>query len=798
MAKKLFRRMFRRPGAEPLEGSGAALTRTADQQPKLFAEPSDAATAAPSPGSEAAPAPERDLPSYISSAVGLRNAGRFDDAEKLLVEAVERFPTEPRPQIELAVVSHVRRDWPEAVQRWAIIRDAFPNEPLSYTLAAAALREAGRFDEAEALGGSARERFPDDFLALLEYTRATERRDPARGLEGLQELRDRFPDRIEGHAGLAAVFRKLGRIDEADAVLTESVERFPESRHLALEFARTAEARRDWARALERWSAVRDAFPDEVWGHVGSAVALRELRRTEQAESVLTGAVARFPAEPRLHIDRAVLAHHRGDWQEAAARWAEVRERFPDQAIANSQGAAALTRLQKYEEADALLAEGRKRFPDDLGVAMESAWLMTHQRDWARALRCWQSVRDKFSDNPRGYTGTALVQRELGWLDEAEGTLAEAIERFPRDLPAQSDFARLAEARRDQAEALRRWETVREAFPDQAVGYTGAATLLREARRFEEAERLLADAAARFPDDARLDIERAVLAHNRRDWSEAARRWERVRARLPDERSGYFLGAAALRELSRLDEVQTVLSAGLERFPAEAGLQVEFALLAEGRGEWAQAAESWAALRIAFPQDVRGFAFGARALRQLGRMEEAEDLLGEAIHRFPADLGVLSEYASLAQIARDWPEAARRWEQVRERHPELPVGYTGAAAALRELECFEDAESLLTKAAQRFPDNTAVLLGRGQVAQASRNWEAAAECWGRVRARLPLEVQGYAGLATALAELGRLDEAKAVLHDGIERIPSSERLSALLADLARQTQRLCGGAVPLD
>ena len=458
MARKLFRRIFGKPGAMPLEGSHrrAEPIRIEDQQPELFREPTHLAQAEPSPASEAEPAVERDLASYVSAALALREERRFDDAEKLLVEAVERFPTEPRPQIELAVISHARRDWAEAVDRWEIVRGEFPNEPLSYTLAAAALREAGRFAEAEALAATARERFPSDLLAGLEYARAVEHRDPTAARGCWQELRDRFSERIEGYAGLAAVLRRLGRLEEADAVLGEAVEKFPEARQLAFEFARIAEARRDWPRALERWSRVREAFPDEVWGHIGSAIALRELRRTEEAEPILAEAIERFPAEPRLQLDWALLAHHRGDWRETASRWAKVRARFPDQTIAIWHGAAALSRLQQYDEAEALLADGRERFPKDIGIAIESAWLRTHRRDWAEALRRWQSVRDNFPENPRGYTGTAMVQRELGWLGEAETTLAEAIARFPQDLAARIDYARLAETRRDRAEALRR------------------------------------------------------------------------------------------------------------------------------------------------------------------------------------------------------------------------------------------------------------------------------------------------------------------------------------------------------
>jgi tetratricopeptide (TPR) repeat protein len=374
-----------------------------------------------------------------------------------------------------------------------------------------------------------------------------------------------------------------------------------------------------------------------------------------------------------------------------------------------------------------------------------------------------------------------MVQRELGWLSEAETTLAEAIERFPRDLAAQIDYARLAETRRDRAEALRRWDAVRRAFPDQAAGYTGAAVLLREERRFEEAEALLAEAAERFPDDARLDLDRAMLAHHRRDWAEAAHRWEKVRARLPDERSGYLLGAAALREQKRFDEVQLVLSAGLERFPAEAGLHIEFALLAEARAEWAQAAESWAALRIAFPQDVRGFTFGARALRQLGRTEEADDLLAEATHRFPRDLGVLSEYAWVAQTARDWREAARRWQSVQTQFPDHSVSYIEGAAALRELGRFDEAESLLGAAAERFPEDPRPAIEFAMVAHYRQHWDETVNRWERVRDRFPHRLEGYLRAAIALNFLRRHEEAERLVADAAERFPDSSEVAGQFA-----------------
>jgi hypothetical protein len=72
MAKKLFRRIFRKPGAEPLERSYPAgeLARAADQQPELFGQPSHLAMAPPSPPNEAEPAPERDLQAGSAGKLG--------------------------------------------------------------------------------------------------------------------------------------------------------------------------------------------------------------------------------------------------------------------------------------------------------------------------------------------------------------------------------------------------------------------------------------------------------------------------------------------------------------------------------------------------------------------------------------------------------------------------------------------------------------------------------------------------------------------------------------------------------
>src|SRR5438067_200192 len=187
--------------------------------------------------------------------------------------------------------------------------------------------------------------------------------------------------------------------------------------------------------------------------YLGAAVQLRDSGRFEETETLLNEAVDRFPAEPRPRVEWALLAHARRDWAEAVRRWQLVRDNFPNEAVAHALGAVGLRELGRYDEAQSLLAAARENFPDDLGIANENAWLATHRRDWAEALRRWGRIRKQFPDHPAGYTGMAMIQRELRWFDEADAMLTDAVERFPTQPGPRIDYARLAEARGGWAEA---------------------------------------------------------------------------------------------------------------------------------------------------------------------------------------------------------------------------------------------------------------------------------------------------------------------------------------------------------
>ena len=102
----------------------------------------------------------QEAPGYVRGVAALRKAGRVEEAEGLACEAMERFPDRPGGYVQRAEVAMRRGDWSLAVERWEELRRAFPDHASGYLRGAAALRKAGRLEEAEGLAREAVKRFP--------------------------------------------------------------------------------------------------------------------------------------------------------------------------------------------------------------------------------------------------------------------------------------------------------------------------------------------------------------------------------------------------------------------------------------------------------------------------------------------------------------------------------------------------------------------------------------------------------------------------------------------------------------
>jgi tetratricopeptide (TPR) repeat protein len=279
-------------------------------------------------------------------------------------------------------------------------------------------------------------------------------------------------------------------------------------------------------------------------------------------------------------------------------------------------------------------------------------------------------------------------------------------------------------------------------------------------------------------------------AQMRGDWAGVLALAEAVQQSDPGEIEGYLAAAKALRQLRRREEMRAVVDAGLARFPDHPKLRAMRVSLAVNAGlgalppagpgqspdlveslqaavddalrraDWPELILACAALRAAQPEEPVGYHLGARALRKLRRMRQAERLSREGAERFADNIPMLLERAAVLQRCKQLEAAAACYARVRALRPDMVLGVTRGANALILLGRFDEAEALLEAGLAQFAGDVDLLVQRaiaatrrGAIAVAQARWEA-------VRAVAPEDrrLRNAMGDMALNAQFGALDD----------------------------------------
>jgi tetratricopeptide (TPR) repeat protein len=296
--------------------------------------------------------PDR-IEGYSGAVISLRAAGKEDQADDLLAEAVRLNPNDRRWITEWADFAHRRRDWSEAARRWRALRTSFPQVSVGWQREAQCLAELGMAQEAEALLDQALAYDPNNPGLLTDYAMAAvKRRSWIEAAMRWAVLRERCPRQWIGYSQGAAACRELGDIAAADTLLQQGAEVLPHDPRIIAEFARTAEMRKDWTEAEQRWRTAADRFPDNPACYVGVARALRAQRLADSLEPWLAEPMRRFPHDADLAEEFALAAMLKENWTVAMARLLDAQERFPDSAAFRRRFFEVQLRLAELEASD--------------------------------------------------------------------------------------------------------------------------------------------------------------------------------------------------------------------------------------------------------------------------------------------------------------------------------------------------------------------------------------------------------------------------------------------------------------
>jgi tetratricopeptide (TPR) repeat protein len=173
--------------------------------------------------------------------------------------------------------------------------------------------------------------------------------------------------------------------------------------------------------------------PDRLASALTAAEDLRRNHRFEEADALLSLAIAQFGEKPDLLIKRAWIAYQKGDFAEALVRWEHLRALMPSNPMGFSAAVSALQKLRRFADADTLSREGMLLFPDNVTIFANHAWTAHHARDWPEAVARWNSVRNRFPKTAIGYQKEAVTLLHMKKYTEAEDVISLGLAVFADD-----------------------------------------------------------------------------------------------------------------------------------------------------------------------------------------------------------------------------------------------------------------------------------------------------------------------------------------------------------------------------
>jgi tetratricopeptide (TPR) repeat protein len=628
-------------------------------------------------------------------------------------------------------------------------------------------------------------------------------------------------------AALQLAFLSLNSRDfnEVIEITDQVLEIEPESAQAHLMRASAyAHWKKDPELAIEEADRVLEIDPDKIEAYEPRIIALLDLGRVEEARASLAEAGERAK---EVGTTEEVLAWHcsttaaldeyAGDLEQARATWLECLEKYPSSPDVVGD---AVTFYDKYGEPDRAL--------EVLEVAAQ---------DGSRGMRV--SLANRLMSMGRAADGEALLR---------EATRAEAPEQAAS---AWLDLANLQQAIGDAAAAADSLERsvaaareVGEPDPSLLFQYADALLVAGDLDRALEVGEALPVAAHRQMIRARVAQARGDDARALAEFEEALRLW-------PDNTYARYFAAVAAESLGDFDRAIEEYRYSIRIAPGATDARVRCARLLEESRHYLEAAEVLHSVYASAPLGLEGELMGLRYAGLTGQTEIVAAKLDLVRQRWPSWIGealasaaegvamrggpglALSmlmsapgvDYAQPAYVPAlralvEYAHAADGIDAIRERLDAIYAtrpddGFLQEVRA-RDLELSgapaDDVRAAYTRAVELKPGYAPALEGRGRVALRDGDLEAAIDFFDRAGAADPSDPDPRVEAARLRVELGRVDEAAAVLDAVLDEQSWAGRAAAARVaidlsrgsvsertrDLATRAVRFGGGADDLE
>lgn len=173
-------------------------------------------------------------------------------------------------------------------------------------------------------------------------------------------------------------------------------------------------------------------------------------------------------------------AMKKGEWHEAARRWAIMQKAYPQNPKTWFQRGQAYIKAGELKKVNSLLVEIKDDFLNHLNFYILSADLLIEQKKWLLAESFLEEARNKFSEKPIVWMKSSVCAEKQGMLKQAISYNEKARE-YGIDTPGPfMQYAEIAMRAKQWEQALERWREFRDKFPKLPSGYLRASEAARK------------------------------------------------------------------------------------------------------------------------------------------------------------------------------------------------------------------------------------------------------------------------------------------------------------------------------
>lgn len=446
------------------------------------------------------------------------------------------------------------------------------------------------------------------------------------------------PGNIDAQRAAAVQLARAGRYDESMTYMEQVLQRQGNTHFdfLALSAAETDPDTR--AGLLQGFDRLLSKNPDNSQLLFGKAILLQQDGRAEEALALLEDSSA-GATEVSPILLRARLLQSLGRGQEAMPILQKGIRQNPDDKRLRLTYARLLIEQDRFDEAKGEFSKLVLENPNDDDLRFSLALVCLEAEAWEEAIVYLEELIERRSHVDAAHYN---LGRAYEALDDNDSALqAYALVGPSNDyLPAQQRQAELLLSQQRSAEASALLAQAREAQPDYAIQlYLIEAEGLSNRGQFEQAWKIITEGLEQFPNDLNLLYTRAMLAEKRDD----------------------------------LAQLETDLRYIIEREPEHAmALNALGYTLADRTTRYQEAFELIAKAHQLDPEDPAILDSLGWVNYRLGKLDEAERLLRQALEKFP-DHEVAAHLGEVLWAQGKQREARRVWRDALEATPDSPI-----------------------------------------------------------------------------------------------------------------------------